>query len=46
MANEARSLIASQPLQMVWPVMAICLTILSLNFIGDGLNQALDPKKR
>ena len=46
MANEARSLIASQPLQMVWPVLAICLTILSLNFIGDGLNQALDPKKR
>ncbi len=46
MANEARSLISSQPLQMVWPVLAICLTILSLNFIGDGLNQALDPKKR
>ena len=46
MANEARSLIASQPLQMLWPVLAICLTILSLNFIGDGLNQALDPKKR
>lgn len=46
MANEARSLIATQPLQMVWPVAAICLTMLSLNFIGDGLNQALDPKKR
>lgn len=46
MANEARSLMASQPLQMVWPVAAICLTMLSLNFVGDGLNQALDPKKR
>ena len=46
MANEARSLLQSQPLQMLWPVLAICLTILSLNFIGDGLSEALDPKKR
>jgi oligopeptide transport system permease protein len=46
MANDARSLITSQPIQMLWPVMAICLTMLSLNFIGDGLNKALDPKKR
>ena len=46
MANEARSLLQSQPLQMLWPVLAICLTMLSLNFIGDGLSEALDPKKR
>ena len=46
MASEARSLILTQPVQMVWPVLAICLTILSLNFIGDGLNEALDPRKR
>lgn len=46
MANEARSLLQSQPIQMMWPVAAICLTMLSLNFIGDGLNDALDPKKR
>lgn len=46
MASEARGLIMSQPIQMVWPVLAICLTILSLNFIGDGLNEALDPRKR
>ena len=46
MANEARSLLQTQPLQMLWPVLAICLTMLSLNFIGDGLREALDPKKR
>ena len=46
MANEARSLLQTQPLQMLWPVLAICLTMLSLNFIGDGLSEALDPKKR
>ena len=46
MANDARSLITSYPLQMLWPVAAICLTMLALNFIGDGLSEALDPKKR
>ena len=44
MANEARSLLQTQPVQMLWPVLAICLTILSLNFVGDGLSEALDPK--
>ena len=46
MANEARSLLQTQPLQMLWPVLAICLTMLSLNFVGDGLSDALDPKRR
>ena len=46
MANEARSLLQTQPLQMLWPVLAICLTMLSLHFIGDGLSEALDPKNR
>ena len=45
MANEARSLIQSYPIKMLWPVLAISLTILSLNFIGDGLNEAHDPRK-
>jgi oligopeptide transport system permease protein len=46
MANDARSLLVSHPEQMIWPVASICLTMLALNFIGDGLDQALDPKKR
>ena len=46
MANDARALLMQYPMQMVWPVMAICLTMLSLNFIGDGLSEALDPRKR
>ena len=46
MASEARSLLQNYPIQMLWPVLAISLTMLSLNFIGDGLNEALDPKKR
>lgn len=46
LANEARSLMTAQPLQVIWPVLAICLTMLALNFIGDGLGDALDPKKK
>ena len=46
MASEARSLLQTYPLQMLWPVLAISLTMLSLNFIGDGLNEAFDPQKR
>ncbi len=46
LANEARSLMTAQPLQVVWPILAICLTMLALNFIGDGLGDALDPKKK
>jgi len=46
MANEAKSVMLVYPLQMLWPVMAICLTMLSLNFIGDGLSEALDPRKK
>lgn len=46
LANEARAMISAQPLQVVWPVLAISLTMLALNFIGDGLGDALDPKKK
>ncbi len=43
LASEARSLIHTYPIQIIWPITAMCLTILSLNFIGDGLGEALDP---
>jgi len=46
MAQDARALIDSHPIQMFWPVAAICITIFALNFIGDGLSEALDPKKK
>ena len=46
LANEARSLMESSPIQIIWPVASICLTMLSLNFIGDGVGEAFDPKKK
>ncbi len=41
--NESRSLVFTNPIQIIWPVMAMSLTILSLNFVGDGAGEALDP---
>jgi peptide/nickel transport system permease protein len=34
------------PSRVLWPGMAISLTVLSVNFIGDGLRDALDPRMR
>jgi oligopeptide transport system permease protein len=31
---------------LVWPAVALAATLFSLNFIGDGLRDALDPKDR
>lgn len=44
LANEAISQMSSRPYQMLFPVLAICLTMFSMNFIGDGLRDSLDPK--
>ena len=46
LANEARGLVDTYPIQIIWPVASICLTMLSLNFIGDGVGEALDPNKK
>lgn len=36
----------THPMQMIWPGLAISLTVLSVNYIGDGLRDALDPRIR
>ena len=38
--------IRSYPERVVWPGLAISLTVLSVNYIGDGLRDALDPRIR
>jgi peptide/nickel transport system permease protein len=30
----------------IWPGLAIFLTVLSFNLVGDGLRDALDPKEK
>ena len=37
---------ASFPERVLWPGLCISLTVLSVNYIGDGLRDALDPQIR
>ena len=34
------------PARVIWPRLAISLTVLSVNYMGDGLRDALDPRIR
>lgn len=44
--NDAYNNITTYPSRVVWPGVAISLTVLSVNYIGDGLRDALDPRIR
>jgi peptide/nickel transport system permease protein len=44
--NEAYPALTTYPSRVIWPGVAISLTVLSVNFIGDGLRDALDPRIR
>jgi peptide/nickel transport system permease protein len=46
MVEESRQYFASSPHVLFFPGMAIALTVLAFNFIGDGLREYLDPKQR
>jgi peptide/nickel transport system permease protein len=43
---EGKDFISSNYWVALWPGMLISLTILSINFMGDGLRDALDPRQR
>ena len=44
LANSARGGLQSYPYKLVFPAIMICLIVLSLNLLGDGLRDAFDPK--
>ncbi|MBR6780868.1 MAG: ABC transporter permease, partial [Clostridia bacterium] len=44
LANAARGGIMTYPYKLVFPAIMICLIVLSLNLLGDGLRDAFDPK--
>ena len=44
LASEARDGVFSYGYRLVIPAVAICLIVLSLNLLGDGLRDAFDPK--
>jgi peptide/nickel transport system permease protein len=41
-----RNYMTQYPWVVIFPGLLISLTILSINFIGDGLRDALDPRQR
>ena len=44
LASEGAAAMEPYPWLILFPGMALTLTLLSLNFLGDGLRDALDPK--
>jgi oligopeptide transport system permease protein len=44
LANNALSGFMSYPYEMFFPAIAISLTVLAFNFLGDGLRDAIDPR--
>ena len=45
MLNTARNFMSQAPWMAVWPGLAIFSLVLSLNLFGDGLRDALDPRR-
>src|SRR5215471_14199006 len=46
MLNAAQRFLTQAPWMAIWPGLAIFLTVLSFNLVGDGLRDALDPRSR
>ncbi len=44
LASEGQEEMYTCPWMLIFPVAAICVTMLAFNFIGDGLRDALDPR--
>ncbi|TMJ57136.1 MAG: ABC transporter permease [Alphaproteobacteria bacterium] len=45
MLNTAKNFMAQAPWMAIWPGLAIFSLVLSLNLFGDGLRDALDPRR-
>lgn len=44
MLKDAQGVLFVDPLQAVWPGLAIALAVLGFNLLGDGLRDRLDPR--
>jgi peptide/nickel transport system permease protein len=44
--SDSRGFITTDPFLIWFPGMAILITVLSVNFLGDGLRDALDPHQK
>lgn len=45
MLNDARSYLQFAPHLLIFPGLAVMLTVLAFNFLGDGLREWLDPRQ-
>lgn len=43
---DGKDFMSLTPDRVIWPGLAISLTVLSVNFMGDGLRDAMDPRAR
>jgi peptide/nickel transport system permease protein len=46
MLNDARTFLRPAPHLLVFPGLAVMLTVMAFNFVGDGLREWLDPKQK
>ncbi len=46
MIDDARQLMRSHPMLLVYPAVMLSLTVMALNFLGDGLRDMWDPRRR
>jgi peptide/nickel transport system permease protein len=46
MLSDARQYIQLAPWTMIFPGLAIMLTVLGFNLLGDGLRDLLDPRMK
>ena len=45
MLNSAKSYLTQAPMMSLWPGLAIFLSVLGFNLVGDALRDALDPRQ-
>ncbi|WP_410631030.1 ABC transporter permease [Amycolatopsis sp. cmx-4-83] len=44
MLHEQQAYLAARPLLVIWPGLAVALTVLGFNLLGDALRDATDPR--
>ncbi len=44
MLTSGQEMLTAAPMLAVWPGVLICVTVLACNLLGDGLQDALDPR--
>ena len=46
MLNESQRFLTTMPLMSLWPGLAIFMVVMSINIVGDGIRDAMDPRHK